>query len=76
LLTGTYWLDIRKIQTPGRDFGPGPDAVWTEFRKIVPFLQDPPDRPLRPIGRIAYEFVKANPAAKFYPAGPAMPGGD
>jgi histidine ammonia-lyase len=74
LLTGTYWLDIRKAQDGARDFGPGPDAAWTAFRQIVPFQQAQADRPARPIGRIAYEFIKANAAAKFLPAGPVMPG--
>jgi len=73
LLTGTYWMDVREVQNPARSFGAAPTAAWTAFRKVVPFQQDPASRPAQPVGRIAYAFLKANPAASFYPAGPKMP---
>jgi len=73
LLTGTYWLDVRKAQDGTREFGPAPTAAWTALRQIVPFQEDPADRPARPVGRIAYAFLKANPASKFITGGPAMP---
>jgi histidine ammonia-lyase len=40
LLTATLWLDVRKSQDPSRNFGDGPTAAWTAFRKIVPLLPD------------------------------------
>ena len=73
LLTGAYWMDVRNIQTPGRNFGAAPTAAWAAFRAVVPFQQDPASRPAQPIGRIAYAFLKANPASKFYSGGPRSP---
>jgi histidine ammonia-lyase len=73
VLTASYWLDLRKIQEPSRNFGAAPTAAWQAFRKALPFRLDPANKPERPAGNIAVEFLKANPAANFYPAGPAMP---
>ncbi len=73
LLTSTYWLDVRKAEDARREFAPGPTAAWTEFRKTVPWQAEPDSRPDLPLGAIAYGWLKANPADKFYPAGPAMP---
>ena len=67
LLTAAYWMDLRKAQNPARNFGEAPTAAWTAFRKIVPFQAD--QRPLQPIGRIAYKFLKDNQASSFFPAG-------
>src|SRR5947207_13797718 len=36
LLTATLWLDVRNAQDPWRNFGDGPTAAGTAFRKIVP----------------------------------------
>jgi histidine ammonia-lyase len=73
LLTTTYWMDVRKVQNPTRDFGQAPTAVWTAFRKVLPWQQDPKLRPQIPYGIVAYDFLKSTPAATFYPGGPAMP---
>jgi histidine ammonia-lyase len=68
LMTSTYWLDIRAIQTPGRKFGAPTEAAWAAFRKAVPWQQDYVDRPARPESGLGYAFVKANAAAQFDPA--------
>jgi histidine ammonia-lyase len=73
VLTGTYWMDVRKVQDGTREFGPAPTAAWTALRQIIPFQQNAADRPAQPIGRIVYAFLKANPADKFITGGPAMP---
>ena len=36
LLNAAFWLDVRKAQDPSRNFGAGPTAAWTAFRKVVP----------------------------------------
>ena len=36
LLEGSLWVDVRKAQTPGRNFGPAATAAWSAFRKQVP----------------------------------------
>jgi histidine ammonia-lyase len=66
LLTDTYWLNIRQAQSPNRDFGAAPTAAWTEFRKAVPWQQDPSSRPTVPVSSLGYNFLKANPASRFY----------
>ena len=67
LLTATFWMDVRRAQSPDRDFGPAPTAAWTAFRQAVPWQQKPQARPLQPVGNIVYAFLSAHPAAEFYP---------
>jgi histidine ammonia-lyase len=74
LWNATYWLDVRKAQNASRGFGPVPTAVWTAFRKELPWQEEPEKRPEVPYGMIAYRFLKSNPASTFYPGGPPMPG--
>jgi histidine ammonia-lyase len=76
LLTSTYWLDVRKAENPGRDFGAAPTAVWSALRKTIPWQQDPDTRPDIPYGAVAYEFLKTKPASTFYSGGPPMPATD
>lgn len=67
LLTATYWMDIRRVQEPGRNFGRAPSAAWVSFRQAVPWQQERRDRPARPIGGIVQAFMTAHPAEEFYP---------
>jgi len=76
LLTATYWLDVRKAENPGRDFAAAPTAVWSAFRKKIPWQQDPDTRPDIPYAAVAYEFLKDTPASRFYGGGPPMPATD
>ena len=73
LLTATYWMDVRKAESPNRNFGTAPTAVWTAFRKMVPWQQALDSRPDVPFSAVAYNFLKSTPATSFYPAGPVMP---
>jgi histidine ammonia-lyase len=74
LWNATYWLDVRKAQNSSRGFGPVPTAVWTAFRKQLPWQQEPEKRPEVPYGIVAYSFLKSTPASTFYPGGPPVPG--
>ena len=76
LLTATYWLDVRKAENPARDFAAAPTAVWSAFRKKIPWQQEPDTRPDIPYGAVAYEFLKDTPASTFYGGGPPMPATD
>jgi histidine ammonia-lyase len=67
LLTATFWLDIRQVQSPDRNFGRAPTAAWTSFRQRVPWQQTPQARPLQPVGDIVHTFLTTHPAADFYP---------
>jgi histidine ammonia-lyase len=66
LLTGTYWLDLRKAQKPSRTFGASPTAVWTAFRGALPFNGIGPSSATQPIHDIAAAFMRSNAAASFY----------
>ena len=33
LLTDTYWMDVRRVQSPTRGFGQAPTAVWTALQR-------------------------------------------
>jgi histidine ammonia-lyase len=75
LLTGCYWLDMRKSQSGGRSFGPVPTAVWQAFRRTLRF-EEGPDEDTRPIHELAATFIRTHPAAGFYPANAIEPGGE
>jgi histidine ammonia-lyase len=64
LLTGTYWLDMRKSQNAARNFGASPTAVWKAFRAELPF--NGAGSTDRSIHEIAAGFIRAHPAAAFY----------
>ena len=66
LLTGTYWLDLRKAQKPARNFGTTPTAVWTAFRATLSFSGEGSATATRPIHEIAAEFIRSNAAANFF----------
>jgi histidine ammonia-lyase len=66
LLTGTYWLDLRKEQNPSRNFGACPTAVWSAFRTTLPFSGEGSASAIRPIHEIAAEFIRTNAAANFF----------
>ena len=66
LLTGTYWLDLRKAQDPTRNFGVAPMAVWTAFRDTLPFNGLGAVPATQPIHEIASAFIRSHAAANFY----------
>jgi histidine ammonia-lyase len=66
LLTGTYWLDLRKAQKPSRAFGASPTAIWTAFRATLPFNGVGAASATQPIHEIAAAFIRSNAAANFY----------
>jgi histidine ammonia-lyase len=65
LATGMRWLDVRKTQDATRQFGPGPTAAWTAFRKVnpLPVAGAPAAAP----AMSAQAFMRANPAWTFFP---------
>jgi histidine ammonia-lyase len=66
LLTGTYWLDLRKSQNSNRNFGASPTAVWSAFRSMLPFSGVGPTSATQPIHEMAAAFIRGNAAANFY----------
>jgi len=74
LLTGCYWLDMRKRQVGGRSFGPVVGSAWEAFRKAVPFEGSAESDPVQPIHEQAASFIRAHPVAMFYPGDGREPG--
>ena len=66
LLTGTYWLDLRKSQNPARNFGTAPTAVWSAFRATLPFNGVGPTSATQPVHEIAASFIRSHAAVSFY----------
>jgi histidine ammonia-lyase len=75
LLTGTFFLDLRKTQDSARSFGASPTAIWTAFRSTLPFNGIGPTTATQPIHEIAAAFIRSNPAAAFYPDNAREPDG-
>jgi histidine ammonia-lyase len=70
LLTGTYWLDLRKAENSSRSFGPAATTVWAAFRMALPIDADAAqDRDLTVHERAA-AFIRDHAAASFYPMSP------
>lgn len=67
LLSATRWMDIRRVQSPGRSFGVAPTAAWRAWREISPWQQDPQERELMESRRIMlpYTFIKRTSPAQF-----------
>ena len=72
LLSGCYWLDMRKEQSGGRSFGPVTTAVWQSFRGKLRFAEGSEDDS-RPIHELATTFIRSNPVANFYAGGAPTP---
>ena len=70
LLTGTEWLDMRKIEDSSRSFGLAPTALWTAFRHVVPLKQAVPLSSSRSAHAEAAAFIRSHPAETFYGAPP------
>ncbi len=78
LLNATYWMDIRKLEDPTREFGAGPTAAWQAIRTLVPFRYDPMTAaPTVSAGTTVSAFMESTPASRFYTGSSVlMPGGD
>ena len=66
LLNAAFWMDLRKLENPDRSFGPGPTAVWTLFRKLIPFREAATPASFVTRDDIAVRFLETNSAASFY----------
>ena len=75
LIEASFWMDVRKVQSPQRSFGPGPTAVWNALRKQVP-LRPSADSPITPSADMrAVAFVHGTDPDSVYalPRPPAQP---
>jgi histidine ammonia-lyase len=76
LLTGSYWMNLRKTQDPTRSFGPGPEAALAALRRVIPWQAPSDVRAAAPAATLAYEFVRATAVASLFPAAASEPGGE
>lgn len=74
LLSGCYWLDMRKGQSPARSFGPVTTAVWLAFRNALPFKEGSDPNSMRPIHEVAATFIRTHSVATFYVNDAGEPG--
>jgi histidine ammonia-lyase len=76
LNNGARWIDVRKLQDPKRSFGPGVDAAWAAYRKVVPLVGDAPGGlPQNQNAAQIMDFLKGARATSFF-AGAPMPAGE
>jgi histidine ammonia-lyase len=73
LMTATYWMDVRKAQNPGRNFGAVPTAVWMAWRRLTPWQLPAAERPDRPPQDIAYDFLIRTTPVSLDPALASLP---
>jgi histidine ammonia-lyase len=66
LLTGTYWLDMRKAQDPKREFGASSTAIWNALRNELPFSGIGAASAASSIHEIAAGFIRNHSASSFY----------
>ena len=75
LLESSLWMDVRKAQTPGRNFGDAPTAAWTAFRKELPLRSGFDASVTESESRLAASFVhKTDPESFYKTALPPKPG--
>jgi histidine ammonia-lyase len=67
LLEGSFWMDVRIAQNPGRQFGPAPTAAWIALRKIVPLRPDPDNPGGESEATLAAGFLRTTDPASFSP---------
>jgi histidine ammonia-lyase len=73
LLEGALWMDVRKVEDPGRRFGAAPTAAWTAFRRRVPLRSDATQMASRSAPGEAVDFLRSTPASTFYRGAAAEP---
>ena len=78
LQNAAFWMDIRKLEKPEREFGAPPSALWAAFRQVVPFRRDPSAPPVaEPVGNQIGAFLRTTSPRSFYNATAiALPGGE
>jgi histidine ammonia-lyase len=67
LLNAAFWMDVRKLENPARTFGPGPAAVWANFRKWVPFRDAVTQPSFVTRDDLAVDFLRTNAPVSIYP---------
>lgn len=78
LLNAAFWMDIRKLEKPERTFGSAPGAVWTNYRKVVPFRSGSGKSAAdESVEDTTLHFLETNSPETFYEGKAiAMPGGN
>jgi histidine ammonia-lyase len=75
LLESSLWMDVRKAQTPGRNFGDAPTAAWAAFRKELPLRSGFDASVTESESRLAASFVHRTDPDNFYKTAlPPRPG--
>ena len=73
VLENALWMDVRKVQAPGRSFGQGPTGAWEALRRAVPLPVAAGDGRQGSDQHRAVTFLRATPASAFSAGGPVRP---
>ena len=74
LLTGSWWVDVRRAQDGTRNFGAAPTATIAALRRAAPMTAR--EDGSKSVVELAYDFIKATPASSFYTSRIPMPAGE
>jgi histidine ammonia-lyase len=66
LISGAFWLDVRRAQNPSRSFGEAATAAWVAFRQTVPFRAEDPKAADAVTHEVAARFLAEHPATLYY----------
>lgn len=75
LISGAFWLDVRRVQNPSRAFGQAPTSAWEAFRKAVPLRAEDPKAADAVTHEVAAKFIAEHPATLYFgslPGGPPL----
>ncbi len=70
IIVSTNWMEIRRAQDVGRQFGSAPSAALAALRQVLPLGRGPG---AGSAGDVVADFIWDTPVSRFYPGGPAMP---
>jgi histidine ammonia-lyase len=73
LISGAFWLDVRRVQNPSRLFGEAPTAAWTSFRQALPLRAEDPKAADLAIHEVAAKFIAEHPATLYFGSVPGGP---
>jgi histidine ammonia-lyase len=66
LISGAFWLDVRRAQNPSRSFGQASTVAWTAFRESVPFRAEDPRAADATAHEVAAKFLAEHAATLYY----------
>jgi histidine ammonia-lyase len=78
LQNAAFWMDVRKLENPSREFGAAPTAAWSALRRVAPFRLDPsaPPPTMSVPNRVSAFLRTTSPRAFYVSTAVPLPGGE